>query len=132
MRSAIRTWDAVTPISRSTILNSFSPALVGDLLDVMSVHVYPTTADTAADLAAVAARKVPGKPTVATEFFPGTCLGSCFEAFLDATRGTVVGWLGHTSGVTMRERALLWQPLHPDWTTTFRRMTPAVSPCSMC
>jgi Cellulase (glycosyl hydrolase family 5) len=154
MRAAIERGDPTPPPIASNLLFN-NAAITGDLDDATMVHAYarfddPTTSidEGAQDIAAIKAKKVPGKPMVLEEFFyslggngdtgcpvgDGACVKNVHQAGLERTmhesRPEANGWIGHATGHTLAQG-------HPNfmfawWMELFHRQGPLMAPCGAC
>jgi hypothetical protein len=71
-------------------------------LDFVSIHVYPKSGALEKELAALAVYDL-GMPLVIEEIFPMTCSVKELEAFMDASKDRVDGWVSHYFGFTAAE-----------------------------
>lgn len=89
-----QTWPTAKPV--------FYTPRTARHLDFVSVHLYPGRNQLEKDRAALAAYDI-GKPIVVEETFPLACTVEDLDRFMDATAGTVDGWVGHYFGATVAE-----------------------------
>jgi hypothetical protein len=75
---------------------------VGENLDFVSVHFYPKKGEVNKALTALAVYDV-GKPLVIEELSPLYCGEEDFDAFIDASRESVDGYIGFYWGTTIDE-----------------------------
>lgn len=75
---------------------------VGEKLDFVSVHFYPKKGQVDKALTALAVYDV-GKPVVIEETFPLRCSLEELDAFIDASRQRVAGYIGFYWGKTIEE-----------------------------
>lgn len=91
-------WSQIWPNAKPVFYTAGTAAQ----LDFVSVHLYPGRNQLEKDKAALAAYEI-GKPLVVEETFPLNCTLADMDAFMDATAGTVDGWVGHYFGATVAE-----------------------------
>ena len=91
-------WSQVWPTAKPVF---YTPG-TAEHLDFVSVHLYPGRNQLEKDRAALATYKV-GKPLVVEEVYPLSCTVEDLDRFIDATDGTVNGWVSHYFGSTVAE-----------------------------
>lgn len=91
-------WSQVWPTAKPV----FYTPRTAEHLDFVSVHFYPGRNQLEKDKAALAAYEM-GKPLVVEEVYPLSCTVEDLDRFMDATDGTVDGWIGHYFGATIAE-----------------------------
>ncbi len=105
----------------------YSPE-AGAKLDFASIHVYPGKGEVDKAVAALAAYDV-GKPLVVEEMFPLKCDVEELDAFIEASRGTVEGWIGFYWGRRIdeyRKDGDLAGAITAGWLEYFRRKAPGI------
>jgi len=132
---AIRTHDkrtlvtvGVIPWAYAFFPNARTPLFysggVGEKLDFVSVHFYPKAGDVANALKALACYEV-GKPVVIEETFTLKCGVKDFDAFIDGSRKTADGWIGHYFGRTIeeyeKEKGTIADAIHKAFLVYFRK-----------
>ena len=112
-------------------LSGFVPETIAPDLDFISVHIYPEKGKIPEALG-ILKRFAAGKPVVVEETFPLSCSIRELEEFIEKSRGTACGWMGHYDGLTLdqlKERRrkgslTLPQAFFLDWLALFRRLSP--------
>lgn len=157
MRAAIAAGDPTPPTTASNLLFN-NAAVTGDLDDATMVHTYvryddPATSvdEGAADINAIKAKKVAGKPMVLEEFFylldvqnsgcpdgDAECeyrvLQEGLERTINESRPEANGWIGHARGSTLAQgpQGNVTSDLFVAWMRLFQRNTPIIAPCGAC
>jgi hypothetical protein len=101
-------WSQVWPTAKPV----FYTPRTAQPLDFVSVHLYPGRDQLEKDRAALAAYEL-GKPLVVEEVFPLNCTLADLDRFIDATAGTVDGWVSHYFGSTIAEHRAGAEPAGP-------------------
>ncbi|MCX7818766.1 MAG: glycoside hydrolase family 5 protein [Kiritimatiellae bacterium] len=116
-------WAMVWPGARSV----FHTPAVSNLLDFVSIHVYPRGGELERASGAVRANAV-GKPVVVEEIFPLECGIEELERWMRSVRDQVAGWVGFYWGATPEELraapASISNALLLGWLELFRRAAP--------
>jgi hypothetical protein len=132
MTAAIRRHDAYHPITVGALppapgfghFSGFTPELLAEELDFVSVHVYPEEEKIAEAVTVVKGFAV-GKPLLVEETFLLYSGEEGFERFFRETEGFVAGWIGFYWGRSPEELA---QPediraaLERAWVELFQRL----------
>jgi hypothetical protein len=135
MTGAIRRHDAHHPITVGALppapgvghFSGFTPELLAEELDFVSVHVYPEEERLAEAVAVVNGFAV-GKPPLIEETFLLYSGEEGFERFFRETDGLVAGWIGFYWGRSpeeLAEPADIRAALERAWLDLFRRLGPA-------
>ena len=102
---------------------------VGENLDFVSVHFYPRKGEVKKALTALAVYDV-AKPLVIEEVFPLYCGGEELNAFIDASRESVDGYVGFYWGKTIEEysapNASIADSIMRNWLEYFRAKGPEI------
>jgi hypothetical protein len=102
---------------------------VGQYLDFVSVHFYPKKGEVDEALTALKAYKI-GKPLVIEETSPLWCTEDEFDAFVEASRESVDGYVGFYWGKTIAEYSRpnidIAGSIMRSWLEYFRRKGPEI------
>ena len=105
---------------------------VGENLDFVSVHFYPKKGEVNNALTALKAYDV-GKPLVIEETSPLWCSEEEFDAFIDASRESVDGYVGFYWGKTIDEYSRpsidMAGSIMRNWLEYFRTKGPEILKC---
>lgn len=139
LSAAIRVYDKLCPITVGLLpwvpgwghLSGFVPEKVAPQLDFVSVHIYPEKGKVDEAIKGLEKFAV-GKPVVVEETFPLSCSTAELEEFIERSRGTACGWMGHYDGMTperlearKKEKSLtIAQALYLEWLKLFRKLKP--------
>ena len=138
MRDAIRVGadDTIHPITVSMLPyanGGFRPSDVADLVDLVTVHVYPRVgeAEMARAVREVEVSRAAGRPLILDE--TGPIGGGDVADFIFQTAPSTAGWLGHYFGNTPAETLrkpdrTLADHWHVGFYRTFMRLRPQVDP----
>lgn len=96
---------------------------VSENLDIVSVHFYPKKGEVDKALAALEVYKI-AKPLLIEETFPLWCGRQEFDAFVEASRSSVDGYLGFYWGATIEDYSRpdidIGESITRDWLQYFR------------
>jgi hypothetical protein len=159
MRDAIRAYDQDHLITLSCLAFQncaigLSPAQLASLLDITSVHIYPTDCTPDPNNCAFWESQVEkggtdplvyernlltafwnaGDPVIVSETF--TFAGKDITAaFLDESVSRSNGWIGNWGDKTMSQHATsaeIGDVVHYWWAELFQRFAPRIAPCGTC
>jgi len=117
-------------LDRPGLTSGFVPEKIVDLLDFISVHLYPESGKLDESLAVLRGFCV-GKPVVIEEIFPLRCTVGELEQFIAQSRGSAAGWVGFYWGRTpeeCRRSNQLVDHIVLAWLELFRKGPPLAAP----
>ncbi len=117
-------WAMVWTNARSV----FHVPATSNLLDMVSIHVYPRTGELDRASHAVRVHRAIGKPIVVEEVFPLACGIEELEEWMKSLRDEVAGWIGFYWGAAPEDLraapASIPNALTLGWLELFRRRAP--------
>jgi len=110
--------------------SGFTPELLAEELDFVSVHVYPEETKPAQAVEVVRGF-VTRKPLLIEETYPLHASAQTLEGFFRETNALVAGWLGFYTGNSPADVAApedIPEAIERDWLELFQRLGPEVAP----
>jgi hypothetical protein len=114
-------------LDRKGLTSGFVPEKVADLLDFVSVHLYPQKGKLDEALKTLAGFAV-GKPVLVEETFPLACSPQELERFIEGSKKHAAGWIGFYWGKPpeeLRRSKTISDALMLGWLELFERKAKA-------